>query len=52
MLGEDIFRKEGKDSTEKEEGQVKINLMNIIFNVEPVELKAKLEEILARLVKE
>jgi hypothetical protein len=52
MLGEDIFRKEGKDSTEKEEGQVKINLMNIIFNVEPIELKAKLEEILTRLVNE
>ena len=52
MLGDDIFRKESSDSTETEEGIVKINLMNIIFNVEPIDLKVKLEELLKRLVNE
>ncbi|KIR03414.1 SlpA protein [Lachnospiraceae bacterium TWA4] len=51
MFGGDVFRKESDSSTEDEEGVVKINLMNIIFNVEPLDLKIYLEDVLEMIKK-
>lgn len=52
MLGEDIFRKEGHESTETNPSKVKINLLLVVHNIEPEAVKTKLESLLQILRKD